>query len=72
VAAVTSRVSVNRYSFQVRIPLAARTGLVRDSTVNCSQLITVSKDRLEQYIGALPPDLLRQVDEALKVAFGLT
>ena len=72
VAAVTARVSNRRYPFQVRIPLTAQTGLVRDSTVNCSQLITVSKDRLERYIGALPPELLHQVDDALKVAFGLS
>ena len=72
VVAVTSRLSGRRYPFQVGIPLAARSGLVAESTVLCHQLITVSKDRLEGYIGTLPPDLMRRVDDALRVALGLT
>lgn len=71
VASITSRVSERRYPFQVRVPQAAGTGLTRDSTVNCAQFITISKDRLERYIGALPPELMRQVDAALRVALNL-
>lgn len=72
VVAVTSRVSGRRYPFQLRIPTAAETGLTRKSIVNCAQLVTVSKDRLERYIGSLPPDLMTEVDAALRVAMGLT
>ena len=33
--------------------------------------MTASKVRLRRYIGTLPPDLMRQVDDALRVALGL-
>ena len=71
VAAVTTRVSPRPFRFQVRIPLSARSGLSRESTVMCEQLMTVSKDRLFRHIGALPPDLMRRVDDALRVALDL-
>jgi mRNA interferase MazF len=71
VVAVTSRLTERLYPFQVRVPLSARTGLVSESLVNCAQFITISKDRLERRIGALPPDLMRAVDAALRVALGL-
>ena len=72
VAAVTGRVASRPYGFQVPVPLSIPTGLTMESTVLCQQLITVSKDRLGRQIGALPPDLMRQVDQALRVALGLT
>ena len=71
VAALTSRVSQRPYHFHVRVPLSVATGLTRESTVLCEQLMTVSKDRLEAYIGALPPDVMAEVDAALAVALAL-
>ena len=71
VAALTTRIPSRPYRFQVRVLATPETGLRRDSTVMCEQVMTVSKDRLEQYIGTLPPDVMRRVDDALKVALGL-
>lgn len=71
VAAVTTRTPRRRYPFQVTVPVSLGTGLARESTVMCEQLMTVSKDRLDGYIGALPPDLMARVDVALQVALGL-
>lgn len=71
VAAVTSRLASRPYGFHVPVPLSVPTGLTRESTVLCHQLTTVSKERLERQIGALPPDLMGRVDEALRVALGL-
>ena len=71
VAAVTSRGTQRRYAFHVPVPRSVPTGLTMDSTVLCEQLMTVAKDRLEQRIGSLPPALMREVDEALRVSLGL-
>ena len=71
VVAITSLLTGRRYPFQVRVPVSARTGLVSESLINCAQFTTISKNRLERRIGALPPDLMRAVDTALRVALGL-
>lgn len=71
VAAVTSRPPRRTYPVTVSVPTTAATGLDRDSIVLCAQLITISKERLQRHIGALPPDLMRQVDDALRAALGL-
>jgi mRNA interferase MazF len=71
VAAVTARPPRRAYPVTVRIPITAETGLNRESIVLCAQLITVSKDRLLRRVGALPPDLMRGVDDALRAALGL-
>ena len=71
VAAVTTRTPRRDYPVNVRVPSPAGTGLAPGSTVLCSQLTTVAKDRLGRYVGSLPPDLMRQVDDALRVALDL-
>ena len=71
VAALTSQTPRRLYPVHVRVPTTAQTGLARESTVMCEQLMTVSKDRLLRYIGALPADLMAQVDAALKVSLAL-
>lgn len=71
VVAVTSRLTQRRFPFQVRVPLSAQTGLAGESLINCAQFITITKDRLERRIGALPNHLMLEVDAALRVALGL-
>ena len=71
VVAVTTRPPRRQYPVNVPVPTSVPTGLMHDSTVLCSQLITVAKERLGRYIGTLPPDLMRQVDDALRVALDL-
>ena len=71
VAALTSRPLRRPYPVNVSIPTTANVGLSRDSTVLCSQLTTLSKERLGRYIGSLPPHLLARVDVALRTALNL-
>lgn len=71
VAALTSRTLRRPYTFHVRVPTTAGTGLPLESTVLCEQLMTVSKDRLLDRIGELPPALMTRVDDALRVALSL-
>ena len=47
------------------------TGLAQDSVANVSQIITVDKALLTEKIGALPPKLLKQVEDGLRLALVL-
>lgn len=52
------------YPFQVRIP-AGEGGLPQESKALCEQIRTVSRERLGQLLGELPPMRLREIREAL-------
>jgi mRNA interferase MazF len=52
------------FPFQVRIP-AGEGGLERDSKVLCEQIRTLSKGRLLQRLGSLPPERLEEIRVAL-------
>ena len=45
--------------------------LKNDSTVLTEQIRTVDKLRLKEYIGSLPPSVMRQVDQALAISIGI-
>lgn len=72
VAALTSQTPRRVYPVHLRVPASALTGLDRDSTVMCEQLMTTSKDRLERRIGEVPPELMDEVDAALRRSLGLS
>lgn len=58
------------YPFQVR--LAAReTGLNRDSKAQAEQVRSVSIDRVVDKLGSVPPALMLQIDEALRLHLSL-
>jgi mRNA interferase MazF len=48
-----------------------RTGLPRDSVVNASQVATLNKSDLEELVGALPRDLIDDVDQGIRWFLGL-
>ena len=45
--------------------------LKNDSTALTEQIRTVDKLRLKEYIGSLPPSVMRQVDQALAISIGI-
>lgn len=46
-------------------------GLDHDSRVDAGQVLTLLKDQLGRRIGMIPPDIMKAVDEALRVSLGL-
>ena len=54
------------YPFQVLLP-AHRTALARDSKAQAEQVRSVAVERVGPVIGALPPDLVEQLDAALRL-----
>jgi mRNA interferase MazF len=54
------------------VPLPAKaTGLPKDSVANVSQVVTVDRDFLFGLAGRLPGQLLRDVENGLRLALGL-
>lgn len=50
---------------------ARDSGLPEDSVVNVSQVLTIDKGFLNEYIGDLPTRLMHEVDQGLKIVLDL-
>ena len=70
VAAITSKLELADAPGNVLLP-ARSTGLVRDSVVNVSQLLTLDRSFLTEHVGTLPPHQQRWVDEGLRTILEL-
>lgn len=66
---VTSNVG-RVYPFQALMP-AAETGLDRDSKAQAEQVRSVSVDRVADKIGTVPPQLMADIDDALRLHLSL-
>lgn len=49
----------------------SESGLAKPSVVNVSQVITLDRELLTQRVRGLPADIMRQIDEGLRLALGL-
>jgi mRNA interferase MazF len=70
VAVVTSNLALAEAPGNVRIG-KGDSGLTKPSVVNVSQLVTLDRDVLTQRVRALPADVMRSVDEGLRLALGV-
>lgn len=66
---VTSNVAVV-HRFQVVLP-AADCGLAENSKAQVEQIRSVSATRVGPRIGTVPPSLMREIDDALRLHLGL-
>ena len=69
VAPVTSSLA-RVYPFQVRLD-AAVTGLAVDSKAQAEQLRTVAVERLGPRVGMVPPEVMAELDEAIRLHLAL-
>ena len=69
VVPVTSNVD-RVYTFQVLLP-AAEAGLDRDSKARAEQVRSIPVDRVASRIGTVPPSLMVEIDEALRLHLAL-
>src|SRR6202034_3634122 len=58
------------YPFQVLLP-ARQTGLTRDSKAQAEQVRSIAVERVGRRVGELTPDLISQLDRAIRVQLGL-
>jgi mRNA interferase MazF len=57
-------------SSQVRVGIEE--GLKHESGIHCDELVSIPKSRLRHFVGSLSPDIMMEVDKALKIALELT
>ena len=70
-AAITSQ--LGKAKLPTHIELTGRSvGLTKDSVVLLEQVRTIDKKRLREKMGSLPPEMMKAVDNAIEVSFGLT
>jgi len=53
------------------VPIGVDEGLRHDSWVMCDNLVSVFKRDLTEYVGAMSPAKLAELDGALKIALSL-
>jgi mRNA interferase MazF len=68
--AFTSNLDAQKHRGAVFVPKEA-SGLSKDSVVRLTELMTIDKWQLEEYIGHLPPEYMIQVESALREVLGL-
>ena len=69
-AAITSRSGKAKLPTHISVP-AQGSGLTKDSVILLEQVRTIDKRRLKECMGSVPPELMKQVDYALQISFGL-
>jgi mRNA interferase MazF len=70
VAVVTSNLALAAAPGNVRLG-KGDSGLAKTSVVNVSQLVTLDREALTQRVRALPAEVMRSVDEGLRLALGI-
>jgi mRNA interferase MazF len=71
IAAITSQINKAKLPTHVEIT-APEYGLPKDSVVLLEQIRTIDKKRLREKIGRFNDNMMRSVDDALKISVGLT
>lgn len=69
-AAITSRMSKTRLPTHIDV-YASKVGLQKDSVILLEQIRTIDKKRLKEKMGHLDDSLMREVDDAISISFGL-
>ena len=70
IAPLTTKNFLKEYPTNVHLKKGIA-NIKEDSVVLLSQIRTIDKNRLERKVGSISGELLRKVDEAIKVSLGL-
>ncbi len=70
-AAITSQISKTRLPTHIDVT-ADRFGLSKDSVILLEQIRTIDKQRLKEKMGHLDENVMRKVNDAIGVSFGLS
>ncbi len=55
-----------------QVPVGINEGLKHESSLHCDELVSIPKPSLTHFVGSLSFEKMQQLDEALKVALGLS
>jgi len=70
-AAITSQTGKAKLPTHIDLPVDHSCGLSRDSVVLLEQIRTLDKKRLREHMGRVDVQVMRKVDNAIAVSFGL-
>lgn len=70
IAAITSQINKAKLPTHVELE-ALKYGITKDSVILLEQIRTIDKRRLKEKIGHLSEELMKQVDTAIQISFGL-
>jgi len=68
---ICAPVFTDAIGLSTQVPIGVDEGLKHDSWVMCDNLVSAFKRDLTQYVGAMSPAKLAELDGALKIALGL-
>ena len=60
-----------RHGLSTQVPVGPDEGLRHDSSIHCDELVSLPKSMLTQFVAALPPDKIADLDRALIAALGI-
>lgn len=55
-----------------QVPVGPDEGLKHDSSIHCDELVSLPKSMLTNFVGTLPREKLRALNQALRVALEIT
>ena len=59
------------HGLSTQVPVGVREGLKHDSSIHCDELVSLPKSVLTNYVGALSPEKLEVLNEALLIALDI-
>ena len=69
-AAITSKISKSKLPTHIDV-FADKVGLSKDSVILLEQIRTIDKIRLKEKMGHLDDDMMKEVNDAITISFGL-
>ena len=68
---VCAPVYTRREGLTTEVPVGTAEGLKHDSSILCDALVSLPKSALTDFVGALPPERVRALNDALRIALAL-
>ena len=59
------------HGLSTQVPVGSDNGLKHESSIHCDQLVSIHKNSLTHFVGALNPSQLEALDRALAIAVGI-
>ena len=57
--------------FKTQVRVGIDEGLKHESSIHCDELVSLAKSVLTNYVGTLPPEKIKELNQALKAALEL-
>lgn len=70
-AVICAPVYSSYHGLSTQVEVGIDEGLKHESSIHCDALISIPKSKLSNFTGALHPQKMRAVDEALRIALGI-